>query len=178
MAMAPWQTHRGLCIVAANDTVAYDADWNDIERAARPTIAAARLLHSSARQRTNTSRWWTMRWPSGAVSVLGRVCGGNTVSLASRRALASQILGGGVDVLQVTAQPRSRRPPTSTCSTRRKRGHDRAVPSAGRPGCQRAHLTHQRAPPSCALFSFRRLTRHPQQRRAGGLLPFTTARGC
>ena len=117
MTMVLWQTHRALCIVAANGTFAYDADWNGIERVARPTIAAARLLHS-ARQRTDTSHWWTMRWPSDAVSMLGRVCGLNIVSLASRRALASQILGGGVDVLQVTAQPRSRRPPTSTCSTR------------------------------------------------------------
>ena len=46
----------------------------------------------------------------------------------------------------MTARPRSRRPPTSSCSTRRKRGRGRAVPFVGRPGCQRAHLTHQRAP--------------------------------
>ena len=37
----------------------------------RPTIAAANLLHL-ARQRTDTSRWWSMRWPSGAVSLVGR----------------------------------------------------------------------------------------------------------
>ena len=35
------------------------------------------MLHL-ARQRTGTSRWWTMRWPSGAVSMLGRACGPNT----------------------------------------------------------------------------------------------------
>ena len=35
------------------------------------------LLHR-ARQRTDTSRWWSMRWPSGAVSLLGRACDLNT----------------------------------------------------------------------------------------------------
>ena len=34
-------------------------------------MAAVRLLHN-ARQMTDTSRWWTMRWPSNAVSLLGR----------------------------------------------------------------------------------------------------------
>ena len=33
--------------------------------------AAAKLLHV-ARQRTDTSRWWTMRWPVGAISLLSR----------------------------------------------------------------------------------------------------------
>ena len=61
----------------ANGTFAYGAEWNDIERAARPAVAAARLLHL-ARQRTGTSRWWTMRWPPDAVSILGRPCGLNT----------------------------------------------------------------------------------------------------
>ena len=55
-------------LVTANGTIAYDADWNNIERAARPTVVAARLLHL-ARQRTDTSRWWTIRWPSDAVSM-------------------------------------------------------------------------------------------------------------
>ena len=64
-------------IVTANGTFAYDADWNNTERAARPTVAAARLLHL-ARQRTDTSRWWAMRWPSDTVSMLGRACGLNT----------------------------------------------------------------------------------------------------
>ena len=61
-------------IVTTNGTFAYDTDWNNIKRAARPTLAAARLLHL-ARQRNNTPRWWTMRWPSDAVSVIGRACG-------------------------------------------------------------------------------------------------------
>ena len=64
-------------IVTANGTFAYDADWSNIERATRPTVAAATLLHL-ARQRTDTSRWWAMRWPSDAVSMLGRACGLNT----------------------------------------------------------------------------------------------------
>ena len=64
-------------IVTANGTFAYDAHWNNTERAARPTVAAARLLHL-ARQRTGASRWWTMCWPSDAVSMLGRACGLNT----------------------------------------------------------------------------------------------------
>ena len=42
-------------IVTANGTFAYDADWNNIERAARPTVAAARQLNL-ARQRIDTSR--------------------------------------------------------------------------------------------------------------------------
>ena len=41
-------------IVTANGTFTYDADWNGIERAAGPTVAAVRLLHL-ARQRTDTS---------------------------------------------------------------------------------------------------------------------------
>ena len=41
--------------VTANGTFACDAGWNNTERAARPTVAAARLLHL-ARQRTDTSR--------------------------------------------------------------------------------------------------------------------------
>ena len=64
-------------IITANGTFAYDADWNNAKRAARPTVAAARLLHL-ARQRNDTSRWWTMRWLSDAVSMLGRACGLNT----------------------------------------------------------------------------------------------------
>ena len=58
-------------IVTANGTFSYTEDWNHIERSRRPTIAAANLLHL-ARQRTDTSRWWSMRWPSDAVSLVGR----------------------------------------------------------------------------------------------------------
>ena len=59
-------------IVTANGTFSYTEDWNHIERSRRPTLATAHLLHH-ARQRTDTSRWWSMRWPSGAVSLVGRL---------------------------------------------------------------------------------------------------------
>ena len=58
-------------VVTANGVFAYDTDWNGIESSTRPEIAAAKLLHV-ARQRTDTSRWWTMRWPVGAISLLSR----------------------------------------------------------------------------------------------------------
>ena len=54
-----------------NGTFSYTEDRNRIERPRRPTLAAANLLHH-ARQRTDTSRWWSMRWPSGAVPLVGR----------------------------------------------------------------------------------------------------------
>ena len=47
-------------IVTANGTFSYTEDRNRIERSRRPTLAAANLLHH-ARQRTDTSRWWSMR---------------------------------------------------------------------------------------------------------------------
>ena len=49
-------------VVTANGVFKHDKDWNGIESSTRPELAAARLLHV-ARQRTDTSRWWTMRWP-------------------------------------------------------------------------------------------------------------------
>ena len=58
-------------IVTANGTFSYTEDWNRIGRSRRPTLAAANLLHH-ARKRTDTSRWWSMRWPSGAVPLVGR----------------------------------------------------------------------------------------------------------
>ena len=61
-------------IVTANGTFAYNTDSNGIERAKRPAARAARLLHA-ARAHTDTSRWWSMRWPTDAMSVLGRACG-------------------------------------------------------------------------------------------------------
>ena len=60
-------------IATTNGVYAYNSDWNDIEKSTRPTRAAATLMHR-ARQRTDTSRWWSMRWPSDAVSLLGRAC--------------------------------------------------------------------------------------------------------
>ena len=93
-------------IVTANGTFAYDVDWNDIERAAKPMVAAARLLHL-ARQRTDTSRWWTMRWPSDAVLMLGRACGLNTGRkydlMRALRKLSARYLR---ELRQVTAERR------------------------------------------------------------------------
>ena len=60
-------------IVTANGVYAYNYDWNDIEKSERPTHSAAWLLHR-ALQRTGTSRLWSMRWLSDAVSLLGRAC--------------------------------------------------------------------------------------------------------
>ena len=77
---------------------------------------------------------------------------------------------------QAKARPRSRRPirgsaqlPTcaphsSTCSTVARARFARDAPPP--------------QPPLLVFDSFRRLTRHLQQRRASGLLPSTTARGC
>ena len=58
-------------IATANGTFSYTEDWNHIELPRRPTLAAANLLNH-ARQRTDISRWWFMRWPSDAVSLVGR----------------------------------------------------------------------------------------------------------
>ena len=59
--------------MTANGVYTYDHDWNDIEKSERLTHAAAQLFHR-AYQRTDTSRWWSMRWPSDAMSLLGRAC--------------------------------------------------------------------------------------------------------
>ena len=58
-------------ITTANGAFGYSNDWDGVASASDPALAAARLLHN-ARQMTDTSRWWTMRWPSNAVSLLGR----------------------------------------------------------------------------------------------------------
>ena len=64
-------------VVTANGVFKHDKDWNGIESSTRPELAAARLLHV-ARQRTDTSRWWTMRWPVDAISLLSRAGSLNT----------------------------------------------------------------------------------------------------
>jgi len=58
-------------VVTANGVFGYDTDWNGIESSTRPEATAAKLLHV-ARQRTDTSRWWTMRLPVDAISLLSR----------------------------------------------------------------------------------------------------------
>ena len=46
-------------------------DWDSVEGAADPCLAAVELLYV-ARQSVDTSRWWTMRWPQNAVSLVDR----------------------------------------------------------------------------------------------------------
>ena len=46
-------------------------DWDGVEGAADPCLAVVELLHV-ARQSADTSRWWTMRWPQNAVSLVSR----------------------------------------------------------------------------------------------------------
>ena len=55
----------------------YNADWNGIDSSDDPTLTTLRLLHS-ARQMVDTSRWWTLRWPNSAISLLGTACGLST----------------------------------------------------------------------------------------------------
>ena len=55
----------------------YNADWNGIDSSNDPTLATLRLLHS-ARLMVGTSRWWTLRWPNIAISLLGTACGLST----------------------------------------------------------------------------------------------------
>lgn len=58
-------------ITTANGVFGYSDDWGGVGSASDPAMAVVRLLHV-ARQMTDTSRWWTMRWPSNAASLLGR----------------------------------------------------------------------------------------------------------
>ena len=46
-------------------------DWDGVEGVADPFLAAVGILHI-ARQSVGTSRWYTMRWPQNAVSLVGR----------------------------------------------------------------------------------------------------------
>ena len=41
-------------------------------------FATVRRKLDSARQTVDTSRWWTLRWPNNAISLLGTACGLNT----------------------------------------------------------------------------------------------------
>ena len=61
----------------ATGDAACNVDWNGIGSSDDSTLATLRLLHS-ARQSVDTSRWWTLRWPNNAISLLGTACGLNT----------------------------------------------------------------------------------------------------
>ena len=58
----------------ATGDAAYNGGWNGIGSSDDPTLATLRLLHT-ARQMVGTSRWWTLRWPNSAISLLGTACG-------------------------------------------------------------------------------------------------------
>ena len=61
----------------ATDGAAHNVDWNGIDSSDDPTLATLWLLYS-ARQMAGTSKWWTLRWPNNAISLLGTACGLNT----------------------------------------------------------------------------------------------------
>ena len=62
-------------IQTAQGAISYATDWDVTEAAPDPCLAAVKLLHV-AWQMADTSRWWTMRWPQNAVSLIGhRPCG-------------------------------------------------------------------------------------------------------
>ena len=64
-------TRRTAAIRTAKGSIDYNVDWNGVEGAANPCLAAVELLHITC-QSVDTSRWWTMRWPQHAVSLVGR----------------------------------------------------------------------------------------------------------
>ena len=55
----------------------YNDNWNGTGSSDDPALATLRLLHS-ARKMVDTSRWWALRWPNSAISLLGTACGLNT----------------------------------------------------------------------------------------------------
>ena len=64
-------TRKTTAIRTAKGLVNCNVDWDGVEGAAEPCLAAVKLLHV-ARQSADTSRWWTVRWPQNAVSLVGR----------------------------------------------------------------------------------------------------------
>ena len=64
-------TRTTATITTAKRPVEYHVDWDGVEGAADPCLAAVKVLHV-ARRSVVTSRWWTMRWPQNAVSLVGR----------------------------------------------------------------------------------------------------------
>ena len=63
-------TRTTATVTTAKCSVDCNVDWNGVEGAADPCcLAAVELLHV-ARQSADTSRWWTMRWPQNAGSLL------------------------------------------------------------------------------------------------------------
>ena len=85
----------------------YDADWDDIDSARRPTMEAARLMHT-ARQMADTLLWWLMRWPKNATSLLVRASALNDDEACKLlfRALRVTAVKFG---LELASQPKARR---------------------------------------------------------------------
>ena len=77
---------------------------------------------------------------------------------------------------QAKARPRSRRPIRGSAQLPTCAPHSSTCSTVAR--ARFARDTPPPQPPLLVFDSFRRLTRHLQQRRASGLLPSTTARGC
>ena len=71
------ETGAQRAVRTATGDAACNVDWNGIGSSDDSTLATLRLLHS-ARQSVDTSRWWTLRWPNNAISLLGTACGLNT----------------------------------------------------------------------------------------------------
>ena len=61
-------------VTTAKCMIDYDVDWDGVESSDDPCLAAVELLRI-ARATVDTSRWWTMRWPQNAVSLVGRAGG-------------------------------------------------------------------------------------------------------
>ena len=86
----------------------YGVDWDDIDSARRPAMEAARLMHT-ARHMADTPRWWLMRLPRNATSLLVRT-GGLKDDEACKllRALRVTAVRFG---LELASQPKARREP-------------------------------------------------------------------
>ena len=49
-------------------------DWDGVSSSSNPAHAAAKLMRR-VREMLDTSRWWTMRWPTNAISLPSFSCG-------------------------------------------------------------------------------------------------------
>ena len=106
-------------------------DWDGIESDPDPCLAAVGLLHV-ARQSVDTSRWWTMRWPQNAVSLVGRAGNlrpGETYKLM--HALRKHAIDH-LDQLWMLASDRRREKDTTAQLTALKEGWRRVQAKLGR----------------------------------------------
>ena len=68
------ELHEQGHIRAPDGMVAYDKDWDGIDRATDKVTASLRMLHR-VRSMVDTSRWWMMKWPVAAVGFLATAMG-------------------------------------------------------------------------------------------------------